>query len=238
MAYELIGLCSGLHAGAGAATTRPLLDLVWRWAAREIDTALASSSPSNREQALATLARPLAALLTAAAAVTDTGILDAVTDQLRHKGDAVTGLGVSALRAAAELPDHGTRGAADFADLAADCAAQLRLRLTQPSRAPGDWSIELPTGGCSCDLCDTLRTYLADPDRRTFEWPLAEQGRKHVHSRLGAGELPVSHTTRRQGRPYALVLHKTDALFTREVAARARDQEDLEWLTATWGVGR
>jgi hypothetical protein len=38
--------------------------------------------------------------------------------------------------------------------------------------------------------------------------------------------------TRRQGRPYTLVLNKTDALFAREQEARNRDETDLEWLTA------
>ncbi len=54
----------------------------------------------------------------------------------------------------------------------------------------------------------------------------------NVHSRIDAAELPVSHVTRRQGRPYTLVLNKTNALFAREQEARARDQADLEWLAA------
>jgi len=42
--------------------------------------------------------------------------------------------------------------------------------------------------------------------------------------------------TRRQGRPYTLVLKKTDALFAREREARARDHAGLEWLAARWHV--
>jgi hypothetical protein len=38
--------------------------------------------------------------------------------------------------------------------------------------------------------------------------------------------------TRRQGRPYALVLNKTDALFAREREARIKDETDLKWLAA------
>ena len=75
------------------------------------------------------------------------------------------------------------------------------------------------------------------PSRRTFEWPLAKDGRQHVHSRIDGAELPVTHVTRRQGRPYTLVLNKTDALFAREQEARARDQADLAWLTAEWNPG-
>ena len=106
-----------------------------------------------------------------------------------------------------------------------------------PRRASGDWSVPLPTGGCTCDRCGSLRAFLESDSRRTFEWPLAKEGRRHVHSRIDAVELPVTHVTRRQGRPYTLVLTKTDALFTREHEARARDQADLEWLAAQWHPG-
>ena len=99
--------------------------------------------------------------------------------------------------------------------------------------ALGSW---LPAGDCTCDLCDTLRTFLSGKERRTFEWPLAKQRRQHVHSRIDTAELPVSHLTRRQGRPYTLVLSKTDALFAREREARIRDESDLEWLDAKWAV--
>jgi hypothetical protein len=125
---------------------------------------------------------------------------------------------------------NGARGDAGFGDLAADCAARLRARLARPQRASGDWSIELPAGGCACELCRTLRAFLEDKSRRTFQWPLAKERRHHVHSRIDTAELPVGHVTRRQGRPYTLVLSKTDALFTREQEARIRDETDLEWL--------
>ncbi len=146
----------------------------------------------------------------------------------------MTALEMSALRAAAEPPWDGERGDAGFGDLAADCAARLRARLARPQRASGDWSIELPEGGCTCDLCGALGEFLGDKSRRTFEWPLAQQGRQHVHSRIDAAELPVTHVTRRQGRPYTLILNKTDALFAREQQVRARDETDLEWLAAEW----
>ena len=148
----------------------------------------------------------------------------------------MTALEISALRAA-KRPRDRMRGDAGFGELAADCAARLRVRLARPQRAPGDWSIELPAGGCACDLCDTLRAFLSDKSRRTFEWPLAQQRRQHIHSRIDAAELPVSHLTRRQGRPYTLVLSKTDALFAREREARIRDESDLEWLEAKWAPG-
>ena len=235
----LPGLCKGLHAtgGAGAVAAQRLLDLAWEWISKDIGTGLASSSPSYRDKKLGGLGKPLASVLTAAAAIGAASTRDEVSGYIRKQGDAVTALEMSALRAAAELPRDGTRGDAGFGDLAVDCAARLRARLARPQRAPGDWSIELPAGGCTCELCDTLRAFLEDKSRRTFEWPLAKQRRQHVHSRIDAAELPVTHVTRRQGSPYTLVLNKTDALFAREQEARIRDETDLEWLAAHQAAG-
>ncbi len=234
----LPGLCEGLYAtgSAGAAAAQRLLDLAWEWIRKDTDTGLASSSPSYRDQKLAGLGKPLASVLTAAAAIGATGTRDTVCGHLRKQGDAVTALEISALRAAAELPRDGTRGGAGFGDLAADCAARLPARLACPQRASGDWSIKLPPGGCTCELCDTLRVFLEDRSRRTFEWPLAQQRRQHVHSRIDAAELPVTHVTRRQGRPYTLVLTKAETLFAREREARITDETDLEWLAAHWNL--
>jgi len=235
----LPGLCEGLQAtgSAGAVAARRILDLAWEWLRKDIATGLASSSPSYRDEKLGRLGRPLASVLTAAAAIGAAGTREAVSGYIREQQDAVTALEMSALRAAAELPGDGARASAGFGDLAADCAARLRARLARPQRASGDWSIGLPAGGCTCNLCDTLRVFLEDQSRRTFEWPLAKQGRQHVHSRIDAAEMPVTHVTRRQGRPYTLVLTKTEALFAREQEARIRDETDLEWLAAQWNPG-
>jgi len=235
----LPGLCEGLPAtgSAGAVAAQRLLDLAWEWLGPDIGAGLASSSPSHRDRKLGDLGKPLASVLTAAATVGAAGTRDAVSGYIRKQEEAVTALEMSALRAAAELSRDGTRGDAGFGDLAADCAARLRARLARPQRASGDWSIALPAGGCTCDLCGTLRVFAGDTSRRTFEWPLAKQRRQHVHSRIDAAELPVTHVTRRQGSPYTLVLTKADALFAREQEARIRDETDLEWLTAQWDLG-
>ena len=239
VAEWLPGLCAGLHArrSAGAVAAQRLLDLAWEWLGKDIGTGLASSSPSRRDEKLGGLGRPLASVLTAAAAIGAASTQDTVTGYIRETQDTVTALEMPALRAAAELPRDGARGDAGFGDLAADCAVRLRARLARPQRASGDLSIELPAGGCTCDLCEALRVFAEDKSRRTFEWPLAKERRQHVHARIDAAELPVTHVTRRQGRPYTLVLTKTEALFAREQEARIRDETDLEWLTAEWNLG-
>ena len=111
-------------------------------------------------------------------------------------------------------------------------AARLRARLARPQLASGDWSIELLAGGRTCDLCDTLRVFLEDPNRRAFEWPLAKQGRQHVHSRIDTAELPVSHVTRWQVTTrYLRGLGDTNILIYLE--RLAVDQLPAELITST-----
>lgn len=146
---------------------------------------------------------------------------------------ASRGVQLQLLRAADEL-SVAERRAAGLDTVARHCAERLDVRLARPPRADGDWSIDVP-GGCGCDLCATLGRFLADPAQRTFEWPLAKDGRRHVHGRIDGAELPVNHRTRRQGRPYTLVLTKTPALFERERLSRDRDEADRAWLERAWG---
>jgi len=140
------------------------------------------------------------------------------------------------LRAATELSRDGAHGDAGFGGLAADCAARLRTRLARPQRASGGLVDRTARGRLHMRPVRHPPRVPGRPKRLTFEWLLAQQGRQHVHSRIDAVELPVTHVTRRQGRPYTLVLNKTDALFSREQEARTRDQTDLEWLAAQWNL--
>jgi hypothetical protein len=134
-----------------------------------------------------------------------------------------------ALRSAAR--SAASRSTAGFDEIARNCARRLDAILARPRREDDDWSIVWT--GCRCDLCDTLGAFLGSRSRRTFEWPLAKDGRRHVHAQIDAAGLPVRHQTRRQGRPYTLVLTKTDELFTRARTALHTAETDLVWLTAT-----
>jgi 2-oxoglutarate-Fe(II)-dependent oxygenase superfamily protein len=239
----LPGICTGLHGSGRSGAARQLLDLAWDQIRQDTDTGLASSSPSYRDRKLGELGRPLTALLTAAAttgAVSTLGTISGYIQQL--EGDPVATLEIAVLRAAADLraeadPSVGpSPDEAEFRNLAADCATRLRDQLDRPPHEPGDWSVTLPAGGCTCDLCATLRDFLAAPDRRTLEWPLAKQRRQHVHTRVDAAEVPVTHVTKRQGSPYILVLRKTDDLFADEQKARGQADSDLKWLANEWDV--
>jgi len=212
-----------------------LLDLSWTWLGERIHGSCIVPSPSRRNQLTAALGEPLSAVLASAASLGAAPVLDAVRAHVTKQPDPVTVLELATLRTAASSwaePASGTAGGVVLGALAAGCAARLRARLARPQRADGDWSIELPAG-CTCELCASLQKFLAGPGR-VSEWPLAEQRRRHVHERIDRAELPVTHVTRRQGRPYTLVLTKTDALFTDERDARATTTADLQWLAARW----
>ncbi len=139
---------------------------------------------------------------------------------------------VGVLRRAKQDHARTTRKTWDFRSLHAHCWRVINARLKQPPRANDDWSIQTPIR-CSCRLCATLAQYLRAPDKVRLEWPLAKDQRAHIHRAIDGDDLPVTHVTRRSGRPFTLVLEKTAALIKRDAAERQSLCEDLEWLQKT-----
>jgi hypothetical protein len=222
----------GTRGPSGAAAARVLVQNSARDLMAAITQALAAVAPSRRKQALEDLARPVAAVLHSAALVGATELRDELTGFCQTRGDELLRCLVQSLRAATALAPELRRDAG--LDILADhCADRLAAHLARPERDDGDWSIE-PPGGCGCELCSELSGFLSDPTAQVFEWPLAQQRRRHIHATIDTAELPVRHQTRRRGRPYTLVLTKTDALFEAERHERARAQTDAAWLVAPW----
>ncbi len=222
---SLPALCAALGANgaAGVAVARLLLWQGWRSVSEALDAALELQAPSRREERLTSLGPPLAAVIEGASEVGGVELRDGIAGMLG--GEALLDCAIAVLRA---VPT--ARWSAVGLDaVATHTAAWLRDRLASPTRAPDDWSIELPPG-CDCELCARLRAFLGDPTLTTLEWPLAKERRRHVHGRVDAAELPVTHQTRRTGSPHKLMLTKTRALFDREVRQRERDTRDLAWL--------
>jgi hypothetical protein len=221
---SLPALCRALSkSSAGEMTARLLSAAAWPRLRGSADTALRLGAPSQRHEALDNLGLSFAGLLAGTTISGATDLHDAVAFLCQDNDDLIAGA-MSTLRAAGTA-----RTTAGLDIVVRHWATRLEARLARPVRADGDWSIPLPAG-CSCDLCQVLGGFLADPARRSFEWPLAKEGRRHVHQRIDASELPVRHETRRTGRPYTLLLGKTDDVFHREQEARRRDRSDLTWL--------
>ena len=223
----LPGLCNDLCAVGlpGAAMARDLVRTAWPSLLTLMEAGAPSWTSGGRRR-LEERGPALAALLRAGESLEMVRLLDGVVTFCRERGDEVAPCVLAALREASTRP---TAPDGVFARLAADQAARLTARLAEPARSADDWSLTLPAG-CGCRHCETLGSFLADHTRRTLDWPLAKDGRSHVHRRIEGAELPVTHQTRRTGSPYTLVLTKTPELFEREARSRARDQADLQWL--------
>ena len=221
---RLSGLCEALRAAGEPTVARLLVAEAWRRMDTQLRLWTRYARTELRQPQLEMLSSPLVQLLEAA----DGELRDEVTAALRTYGDNV----VECLMPALRLAD--ARRAAGLDAVARDCAERLGAIVARPPRDEDDWSIAWT--GCGCDLCDTLGTFLGSRSRRVFEWPLAKDGRRHVHTQIDSAGLPVRHQTRRQGRPYTLVLTKTDELFTRASDARNRAVSDLAWLRSTWGA--
>jgi hypothetical protein len=223
---SLPALCLALQGAgdAGTAAARLLLQDSWKWLSTAAARDLALAAPSQRERSLLKLKRPIAAVLLSASLVGAADVRDKAVGLLCGDVELV-GCAVGVLRAT----PISRRRPTGLDAVAAHCTGVLEARLDRPARAGDDWSVELREG-CSCELCDGLRTFLLDPSQKTLEWPLAQERRAHLHRRIETAELPVTHQTRRRGRPYTLVLAKTDELFERERQHRRRDEADLAWL--------
>ncbi|MBB5156995.1 2OG-Fe(II) oxygenase [Saccharopolyspora phatthalungensis] len=221
----LPGLCEALRAAGAPEVARLLTGRTWYWADLQLRSCIVSGRADKRRPQLQRLGSPLARLFEAA----EEAQRDEIRAALRERGDKVLVCVMSALRSANE------RRSAGLEVLAQDCAALLDTIIARPARAEDDWSIDWT--GCGCELCGTLGDFLHSRSQRGFEWPLAAEKRRHVHSRIDSADLPVRHQTRRQGRPYTLVLTKTKALFTRPEEERQQAVADLAWLRSSWGVG-
>jgi hypothetical protein len=219
----LPGLCEALRVAGRPEVAWLLSAGTWRWLHDELRAWTTTARTDIRQPQLEQLSSPLTRLLEAAG---DT-LRGEISAALRGCGDTVLECLMPALRSVA------SRRTAGFDEIARGFAQRLATILARPRREDDDWSIAWT--GCRCELCDTLGTFLGSRTQRTFEWPLAKDGRRHVHAQIDSADLPVRHQTRRQGRPYTLVLTKTDELFTRATTARHTAEADLAWLTATWG---
>lgn len=223
VADALVPVCASLRAHDAETVAAGLVDQQWRWLQRQVRPWLESADTGRRRERLADLGAPLARVLEAAPDATGM----AIAEQLLTVGDAATGLLIAALRR------HPLPPTAPLAAIAAGCRDRLSSTAARPPRAEDDWSIAWR--GCGCELCDRLARFAGDALELEMEWPLATAGRQHIHRQIDEAELPIRHTTRRQGSPYKLLLTKTDDLFQREERARERVQADLDWLIETFG---
>jgi hypothetical protein len=209
------------------ALARWLVGWQWEWLQKKLADAESRRSPALAAAEMGKLVTPFTALLESTAVVDAPHLQETFVDGLTSaRTEQRVGFLTALLRATSKGKRHDRLELVPVYEL---CTRWLAESLDAPPRAPSDWSIVADLG-CRCRTCSSFGDFLRSPARKMFEWPLAEPQREHVHTLIRELALPVTHQTRRTGRPYTLVLSKQDALFTRDAARRQRWQEDLEWL--------
>ena len=233
---QLPELCRRLSTGAATALAQELVSRQCAWIRQQWQAGCAWPHPAQRLGTLAGLAEATVAVLESSLITKQTKLRTALLDFLKAAPTGSPVLGLTRLLHAAHEAHAGEALASlGLTGLHKHCAQVLRRRLDEPPRAQDDWSI--PTRlACSCALCQQLKQFLGDGARQDMEWPLAQQNRAHVHREIDAHDLPMTHTTRRVGRPYLLVLKKTAALFKREAVERRTWATQLRWLEKTAGA--
>jgi hypothetical protein len=230
---DVCRLLTKTAAPAGVALARWLANEQWAYLESLVREASEHANPADAERAARALSRPLLGVINSSLISSDGALHQKVIAFLSSPASAYPILAiVHLLRTAHDREDGETLPELGLQPVHAYCARSLRDAMGAPARASGDWSIVVELR-CSCLLCRNLSQFLHAAGDRTLEWPLAKERRAHVHAQIDRHGLPVSHMTRRTGRPHTLVLTKTDALFERDAAAREAVLADLTWLTAT-----
>jgi hypothetical protein len=210
------------YGDSGLVAARLMLRYAWSWLSEAISHGLAVGAPSRRAEVLHELGRPIAAVLRSCLLVDAHDLSSDILEVLSQDTEDLVGCQMAMLRDLVQQDPAVNDGAMP---IARHCVSQLQAIVALPERRTGDWSIALPAG-CACELCERLSRWLGN------------NRRAHIHSRIDSAELPVRHLTRRVGRPYSLLLTKTDKLFELERERRSSAKADFTWLCSRFeGVG-
>ena len=215
---ELAALSRGLRSHDAAGVVAWVVDWLWADLRKAIDSWLAHRNIGQREKRLTEFGPAVAAVL----AVADDDSALAVGHELAALSPSSLPLLMAALHESATPFSPALAAVADSA------RGHLAELLAQPRRADDDWSIAWTSPGGADP--DRLAEFLHASHERVLEWPIAQARRQTIHRLIDDAGLPVTHITRRVGRPFTLVLTKTKALFDRETDARRRAEAYLTWL--------
>ena len=233
---ELPNLCRLLCAKGspdGQELARWILAKQWAWTLEQSREVRKHASAKEMPKELAKLCKPMLSLIESSLIAKQPDLHgDMIEFLTTDVADYPVRVKIQLLRTAHESDRSDALRSLGLKPVHAHCAQDLSTRLNTPARADDDWSITTPVR-CSCELCATLTRFLHAPDKVRFEWPLAQAQRAHVHGIVDSRDLPVTHQTRRTGRPYTLVLEKTGSVYERDRAERKFWQGEVAWLTKT-----
>lgn len=152
----------------------------------------------------------------------DAGLADRAVDHLLA-WPKTYGLDVVLVPAALALTDRAaSRDGAAVRRLCAACLAHLRARIAETLEPPRDWkrASALP---CQCKHCSELGRFLADPDRKVWNFKATAPDREHVEDSIKRAGSDLDRATDRRGRPYTLICTKNQASYERRVQQRKKD---------------
>ena len=101
-------------------------------------------------------------------------------------------------------------------------AEKLLERSHAPPEPPEDWSLAMQLA-CSCADCRTLQAFSIHPEERTHRFRMNKDRRMHLHRKIEAHGLDMTHITERKGSPQMLVCQKTRRRFELRTAQYQAD---------------
>ena len=115
-----------------------------------------------------------------------------------------------------------TREAAAVRHLRDAALEHLRARIAEPLEPPRDWT-RASTLPCQCPHCSDLSRFLADPERKVWQFKAAEPKRGHVEDSIRRAGADLDRATEQRGRPYSLICTKNQASYDRRAQQRKKD---------------
>ena len=109
------------------------------------------------------------------------------------------------------------------------CLDHLQARTALALEPPSDWTRK-GVASCSCQYCQELNAFLADPGRRTWTFKAAEAKRRHLESTIRQNRCDLDLATERRGSPHGLVCTKNQASYERRARQRKADLENFDRL--------
>ncbi|ASJ70687.1 2OG-Fe(II) oxygenase [Granulosicoccus antarcticus] len=222
------GFCrrvNALNDDAWKAVVEPVFDTLYEIAIKDHAKHHAMVSTRSRRQNVARECTQIQSLLEAAQEINGSKVNQIIVMLIQELEHYASEVPVVVLE---HLTKYEAEGKLDKAreSLVTTTRKLVKQRAVTAIRAKDDWRIDVPAS-CKCADCQMLIQFLQSRDR-SIDLPLAKERRQHLHGRIERYEIPVSHSTRREGRPFVLELRKLHKLFVEAAQEHARENELLE----------
>ncbi|MDX2050070.1 MAG: hypothetical protein SFT93_02695 [Rickettsiaceae bacterium] len=80
-------------------------------------------------------------------------------------------------------------------------------------RNQDDWTIDAKSE-CNCEYCGIFNDFMNSRSEKNKIWPINQDIRYHIMSMIDELEVPIDYDTEEKGRPYKLLLAKSNSIHT------------------------